>query len=194
MSSDIAQVRLGSRAVSWNAVGQPGETNYQLAQQNGFTGTLAQWLPPLLGPTARRVLQVPGGRQGRRGRPVRRRTSWRRRTASRGRSHSGSRPSSARKVRPVHRGQPAHEATPVPRAPLDRRARKVTPASSDRKGRPARRARRARRAGLAEVWGFLGSGRSAASRACRGTSFDETVAASNSMLPAGSYVSPRALT
>lgn len=40
----------GSTSISWNAVGTPGSTNYQLAQQDGFTGSLAQWLATLVGP------------------------------------------------------------------------------------------------------------------------------------------------
>ncbi len=37
----------GYSQISWNEV---GATNYQLAQQNGFQGTLAQWLATLVGP------------------------------------------------------------------------------------------------------------------------------------------------
>jgi hypothetical protein len=40
----------GYSAISWNALGQTGATNYQLAQQNGYAGTLSQWLASLVGP------------------------------------------------------------------------------------------------------------------------------------------------
>ena len=40
----------GFTAISWSAVGPAGLTTYQLAQQEGFTGTLAQWLSSLVGP------------------------------------------------------------------------------------------------------------------------------------------------
>ena len=39
----------GYSAIKWNAAGTSGATNYQLAQQDGFTGTLAQWLATLVG-------------------------------------------------------------------------------------------------------------------------------------------------
>jgi hypothetical protein len=40
----------GYTLISWSSVGPPGLTNFQLAQQNGFHGTLAQWLATLVGP------------------------------------------------------------------------------------------------------------------------------------------------
>ena len=45
-------------SISWDAVGATGATNYQLAQQDGFTGSLSQWLGTLVGPRG------PGGPQG----------------------------------------------------------------------------------------------------------------------------------
>ena len=45
----------GSTEISWNEV---GATNYQLAQENGYKGTLGQWLASLVGPKG--VVGPPG--------------------------------------------------------------------------------------------------------------------------------------
>lgn len=39
-----------STAISWSASGPAGLTSYQLAQQQGFAGSLSQWLASLVGP------------------------------------------------------------------------------------------------------------------------------------------------
>jgi hypothetical protein len=49
---------VGYSAISWGAIGPVGLSNYQLAQQNGYRGTLAQWLASLIGP------QGPTGARG----------------------------------------------------------------------------------------------------------------------------------
>jgi hypothetical protein len=50
VSTNPHHCQRGSTAISWDAVGPAGATNYELAQQNGYTGTLAQWLATLIGP------------------------------------------------------------------------------------------------------------------------------------------------
>jgi Collagen triple helix repeat (20 copies) len=48
----------GTTRISWNRTGPSGLSNYQLAQENGFTGSLSQWLATLRG------LQGPVGAMG----------------------------------------------------------------------------------------------------------------------------------
>ncbi len=62
--------------ISWNSAGPtgatgpqgvPGATNYDLAQQNGYQGSLSQWLASLIGPQGPTGATGPAGPQGTQG-------------------------------------------------------------------------------------------------------------------------------
>jgi hypothetical protein len=53
--------------ITFNSQGPEGLSDYALAQQNGYTGTLAQWLASLVGPTGATGAIGPAGPEGPRG-------------------------------------------------------------------------------------------------------------------------------
>jgi hypothetical protein len=59
----------GAARISWNSQGANGLTNFQLAQENGFQGTVSQWLASLVGPRGPQGAQGVQGVQGMQGPP-----------------------------------------------------------------------------------------------------------------------------
>lgn len=176
----------GFAAISWNAVGQPGETNYQLAQENGFTGTLAQWLATLVGPhgpLGPPGVRGPGGPQGPTGATTYQLAQENGFTGTLAQwlaALVGAQGPTGVPGATGPQGTTGPQGPPGPQGPQGDIGVQGPPGSTGPQGPQGDTG------GLSEVWALSGS-RTFGCFSC-GTTYDESVAASSSMLPAGSYV------
>jgi len=176
----------GAVAISWNAIGQSGATNYQLAQENGFTGSLAQWLSTLVGP--RGPLGPPGatgpaGPQGPTGATtyqLAQANGFAGTLAQWLAALVGAQGPTGSTGAAGPQGPAGPQGAPGPQGPQGDPGVQGPPGSTGPQGPQGPTG------GLSEVWSLSGS-HGFGCFSCS-TTYDETIAASSSMLPAGSYV------